>query len=298
MTRQTISGHPETGFREWNTSAYMEKHFEELGYTPDKGRKYPGFYADLDTGKPGPEDRDPRRARLPDRRKPPVLRSGNPLCSCLRPSCPSVRFFSGTAAALEGAGALDLSLRIDPLYLRSGGGADRARFREGLRKQGIIKYFGGKGRVHSPRIFRRCGHGDDDPLGSLRKESTFHQRRLQWLRHKEHYIQRRFLTCGRISGKWPECTLRGNLRLKRRQCTPRTFTDNDPSVSIRSSRKPVSPSTRSRRLQKWSPMCAALPSTRSANTISRSTRHLPLPLPRSAATWSWMTIRAIPVKQR
>ena len=46
------------------------------------------------------------------------------------------------------------------------------------------------------------------------------------------------------------------------------------------------------------PMCAALPSTRSANTISRSTRHLPLPLPRSAATWSWMTIRAIPVKQR
>ena len=50
-----IWAHPETGFREWNTSAYMEKHFEELGYTLTKAGNIPGFYADLDTGKPGPK---------------------------------------------------------------------------------------------------------------------------------------------------------------------------------------------------------------------------------------------------
>ena len=35
-TADYIWAHPETGFREWNTSAYMEKHFEELGYTLTK----------------------------------------------------------------------------------------------------------------------------------------------------------------------------------------------------------------------------------------------------------------------
>jgi metal-dependent amidase/aminoacylase/carboxypeptidase family protein len=32
-TADHIWAHPETGFREWKTSAYMEQHFEELGYT-------------------------------------------------------------------------------------------------------------------------------------------------------------------------------------------------------------------------------------------------------------------------
>jgi|GEM_PF-2844380 len=32
-TADHIWAHPETGYREWKTSAYMEQHFEELGYT-------------------------------------------------------------------------------------------------------------------------------------------------------------------------------------------------------------------------------------------------------------------------
>lgn len=54
-TADYIWAHPETGFREWNTSAYMEKHFKELGYTLTKAGNIPGFYADLDSGKPGPK---------------------------------------------------------------------------------------------------------------------------------------------------------------------------------------------------------------------------------------------------
>ena len=51
-TADHIWAHPETGFREWKTSAYMEQHFEELGYALTKAGNIPGFYTDLDTGKP------------------------------------------------------------------------------------------------------------------------------------------------------------------------------------------------------------------------------------------------------
>lgn len=45
---------PETGFREEKTSEYLEKAFEEMGYTVVKPQNIPGFYTVLDTGKPGP----------------------------------------------------------------------------------------------------------------------------------------------------------------------------------------------------------------------------------------------------
>ena len=47
--------HPETGFREWNTSAYLAKIFEEAGYELTMAGNIPGFYTDLDTGRPGPK---------------------------------------------------------------------------------------------------------------------------------------------------------------------------------------------------------------------------------------------------
>ena len=48
-TADYIWKHPETGYREWNTSAYMEQQFEKLGYTLVKACNIPGFYTDLDT---------------------------------------------------------------------------------------------------------------------------------------------------------------------------------------------------------------------------------------------------------
>ena len=54
-TADYIWKHPETGYREWNTSAYLAGQFEKLGYTLVKAGDIPGFYADLDTGKPGPK---------------------------------------------------------------------------------------------------------------------------------------------------------------------------------------------------------------------------------------------------
>ena len=45
---------PETCYREWKTSTYLEKEFEKLGYTLVKAGNIPGFYTTLDTGRPGP----------------------------------------------------------------------------------------------------------------------------------------------------------------------------------------------------------------------------------------------------
>jgi len=46
---------PETGYKEWKTSAYMAEKFEEMGYELHMAGDIPGFYTDFDTGKPGPK---------------------------------------------------------------------------------------------------------------------------------------------------------------------------------------------------------------------------------------------------
>ncbi len=46
---------PETGFKEFKTSAYMENIFEAMGYELKKPKDIPGFYTVFDTGRCGPE---------------------------------------------------------------------------------------------------------------------------------------------------------------------------------------------------------------------------------------------------
>ena len=45
---------PELGFQEWKTHAYLKKAFENFGYILTEPGDIPGFYVDVDTGKPGP----------------------------------------------------------------------------------------------------------------------------------------------------------------------------------------------------------------------------------------------------
>ena len=53
-TGDYIWKNPETGFREKKTSAFLAKQFNGLGYNPVFPDNITGFYADLDTGRPGP----------------------------------------------------------------------------------------------------------------------------------------------------------------------------------------------------------------------------------------------------
>lgn len=142
-TERYIWEHAETGYREWQSSAYMENVFEELGYTLVKAGNIPGFYADLDTGRPGPKiaifgeldslivaghpDANPETGWV-------HACGHNAQCAVL----------AGVAAALKQPGALDglcgsfrlISVPAEELI--------ELGYREGLRQQGIIRYYGGK----------------------------------------------------------------------------------------------------------------------------------------------------------
>ncbi len=47
--------HPETGYREWETHKYLAEKYKELGYELVEAGNIPGFYTDVDTGRPGPK---------------------------------------------------------------------------------------------------------------------------------------------------------------------------------------------------------------------------------------------------
>lgn len=46
---------PEPGFREWETHKYLKKLYEDMGYEVHEVGEIPGFYIDIDTGRPGPK---------------------------------------------------------------------------------------------------------------------------------------------------------------------------------------------------------------------------------------------------
>ena len=49
-----IWAHPQTGYKEWEANDYLAEKYEALGYTLVRAGNIPGFYTDIDTGKPGP----------------------------------------------------------------------------------------------------------------------------------------------------------------------------------------------------------------------------------------------------
>ncbi|MGI5878054.1 MAG: amidohydrolase [Christensenellales bacterium] len=135
--------HPATGYREWKASEYLASRFQELGYAPRLAGDIPGFYADLDTGRPGP-----RIALLGELDS--VLCASHPDAD---PDTGAVHACGHHAqcAALLGAAA---TLR-EPEFADMLCGSVRfmavpaeelleLSYREELRRQGVIRYYGGK----------------------------------------------------------------------------------------------------------------------------------------------------------
>ena len=141
-TERYIWKHPETGYKEFQTSAYMEKVFRDLGYDLVMAEGITGFYTVLDTGRKGPEvlvlgeldsiicpqhpESDPETGA--------VHSCGhNAQCAAL----------VGIAAALKEPGVLDrLSGRIR-LCAVPAEELLEIEYRSELMERGIIKYFGG-----------------------------------------------------------------------------------------------------------------------------------------------------------
>ena len=134
---------PETGFKEYKTSAYMEKVFNDLGYDVIKAGNIPGFYTTLDTGKEGPT----------------VLVLGE-LDSIICPEHPESDPDTGAVhacghnaqcAALIGVAAalkeLDVKGELCGKIKLCAVPAEELleiEYRKSLKEQGVIKYFGGK----------------------------------------------------------------------------------------------------------------------------------------------------------
>ena len=151
-TEKYIWQHPETGYKEHKTTAYMADIFRFLGYDLIMAEGITGFYTVLDTGKPGPEvlilgeldaiicpehkDADPQTGA--------VHSCGhNAQCAAL----------VGIAAALKEPGILDKFCGKIRLCAVPAEELLEIEYRSNLKKQGVIKYFGGKSEFLSRGYF-------------------------------------------------------------------------------------------------------------------------------------------------
>lgn len=135
--------HPETGYKEWKGHAYMAEAFRNLGYELTEAGNIPGFYADLDTGKPGPmvlvlgeldalictthPEADPETGAV----------------HCCGHCCQAAALL-GLAAALKTPGVLEGLCGTIRLMAVPAEELIEVEYREQLRKDGIIRYYGGK----------------------------------------------------------------------------------------------------------------------------------------------------------
>lgn len=138
-----IWNHPETGYKEFKTSAYMKERFEALGYSLVMAQGITGFYTRIETGRPGPEvlilaeldsiicptheDADPTTGAAHSC-------GHNAQCAALL----------GIASALKEPHALDGLCGSIRLCVVPAEELLEIEYRSELKKQGIIKCIGGK----------------------------------------------------------------------------------------------------------------------------------------------------------
>lgn len=151
-TADYIWHNPETGYKEFKTSAYLEKTFRELGYDLTLADGITGFYTRIETGRPGPEvlilaelDSIICPAHKDADKETGAVHSCGHHAQCAA--------FIGIAAALKEPGFIDdLSGNIR-LCAVPAEELLEIEYRTKLKKQGIIKYLGGKSEFLSRGYF-------------------------------------------------------------------------------------------------------------------------------------------------
>lgn len=144
--------HPETGYKEYKTSKYMENAFRELGYDLVLAEDITGFYTILDTKRPGPEILV--LAEL-DSIICPEHKDANPETGAVH-SCghnAQCAALIGLAAALKEPGILDELCGRIRLCAVPAEELLEIEYRTELKNKGVIKYFGGKSEFLSRGYF-------------------------------------------------------------------------------------------------------------------------------------------------
>ena len=147
-----IWAHPETGYREYLTTEYMANEFRALGYTLTMAEGITGFYTVLDTGREGPEvlilgELDSIIC--------PTHKEADPVTGAVH-SCghhAQCATLLGIAAALKEPGMLDGLCGRIRLCAVPAEELLELEFRGSLRREGKIRYFGGKSEFLSRGYF-------------------------------------------------------------------------------------------------------------------------------------------------
>ena len=140
---------PETGYKEWKTHAYLAEKFRELGYELTEAGDIPGFTALLDTGREGPTVAVFGELDALINREHPQCDPETGAVHCCGHAAQAAALL-GLAAALKEPGALDGLCGKILLVAVPAEELIEVEYRQGLREQGIIRYFGGK-----PEFMRR-----------------------------------------------------------------------------------------------------------------------------------------------
>ena len=133
--------HPQTGYTEWEAHNYLKKAFETLGYSLTEPGDIPGFYTDLDTGRPGPTLCIMGELDALDIANHPE--SVNGMTHCCGHHGQGAALL-GIAAALREPGVTDGLCGRIRLMMVPAEEMIQLAFREQLRRDGVIHYMGGK----------------------------------------------------------------------------------------------------------------------------------------------------------
>ena len=146
--------HPQTGFTEWQAHEYLSNRFGALGYCLTPAGNIPGFYADIDTGRPGPKVCVLAELDALDIPGHPEAVDGIAHLCGHHAQCAALL---GLAAALKEPGALEGMAGSIRLMLVPSEELVQVSFREELREKGTIRYFGGKTEFMSRGFFDGVG---------------------------------------------------------------------------------------------------------------------------------------------
>ena len=134
---------PETGYKEFKTSKYLEDEFEKLGYSLVKAENIPGFYTVLDTGRPGPEVLVLGELDSLICETHPEADKETKAVHCCGHAAQAAALL-GLAAALKEPGVTDNMCGKIRLCAVPAEELIEIEYRTQLKEKGIIKYLGGK----------------------------------------------------------------------------------------------------------------------------------------------------------
>ena len=217
---------PESGFREWETQNYLAEQYRALGYELTMFGNIPGFYCEIDTGRPGPK-------LLFMGEMDALVLPSHPECD---PETGAVHACGhhaqsaallGLAAALKAPGVLGGLCGSIRLMAVPGEELIELDFRKQLREQGVIRYLSGKTEL----LYR--GHMDGCDMGVLVHTYTMPRPGLRLVSGGNGFIVKNVRYTGRAAhaGSFPDkgvnALYAANLGMQTVNDLRETFRDQD-----------------------------------------------------------------------